>query len=198
MRLLCFADLHCRLDTAAALVRRAADVDVVVAAGDFARVRSGLEETLDALAGIQCPAVLVPGNNESLDELRAAAAAWPAARVLHGEAIEIDGVPFFGIGGGIPVTPFGDWSYDLTEEAAEALLAGCPPGAVLISHSPPHQALDFDHGRHLGSTAVRAAIERARPRLTVCGHIHATAGEEADVAGCRVINPGHDGVVIEV
>lgn len=198
MRLLCFADLHCRLDTAADLVRRAAEVDVVVAAGDFARVREGLEETIDALAAIDRPVVTVSGNNESLDELRAATRNWPAARVLHGEGCEIDGVPFFGIGGGIPVTPFGDWSYDLTEEEAATLLADCPQGAVLVSHSPPFEALDFDADRHLGSTAIREAILRTRPRLVVCGHIHTAAGDEAEIAGCRVINPGHEGLVVEL
>ena len=49
-------------------------------------------ETIDALAAIEAPTVLVPGNNETEDALREAAAGWAAATVLHGEATEIDGV----------------------------------------------------------------------------------------------------------
>jgi len=35
--------------------------------------------------------------------------------VLHGTGIKWDGVEIFGLGGGIPVTPFGSWRYDFTE-----------------------------------------------------------------------------------
>jgi Icc-related predicted phosphoesterase len=199
MRLLLFADLHCSLDAAADLVERSADVDVVVGAGDFARIRRGLESTVEALTDIDRPAVLVPGNNETLDELRSACRGWRSAHVLHGESTDIAGVTFFGIGGGVPVTPFGDWSFDLTEDAAQALLASCPEGAVLVSHSPPHGLLDRDaSGRHLGSTAVRAVISRVRPRLVVCGHIHGFAGQEAELDGCRIVNPGPRGFLAEI
>lgn len=199
MRLLLFADLHCNLEVAADLVSRSAEVDVVVGGGDYARVRRGLDKTIRALSVIDKPVVLVSGNNETLDELRAACRHWPSAHVLHGDGVGLDGIEFFGLGGGVPVTPFGDWSFDLTEEEADRLLASCPDGAVLVSHSPPHGALDHDEGgRHLGSTALRSAIERTRPRLVVCGHIHGTAGQEAVVHGCRVINPGPAGMVLEV
>src|SRR3954453_3650561 len=113
-----------------------ADADVVIGAGDFASLHEGLEETVDALAGIEKPTVLVPGNNETVDALRAAAAGWGAATVLHGEGTTIWGVEFFGLGAGIPVTPW-DWSFDLDDEAAAAMLAGCPEEAILALHSPP-------------------------------------------------------------
>jgi hypothetical protein len=105
-----------------------------------------------------------PGNNETDDALRAACAGWPAARVLHGEATEIDDVTFLGLGGGVPVTPW-DWNFDLTEQQAERMLTGLSPGAVLLVPSlPPGHA---DGG--LGSAAVLHAIQRQRPRLVLCG-----------------------------
>src|SRR5205085_59732 len=78
------------------------------------------------------PAVLVPGNNESADELAAACRGWPGCHVLHGTAAVVNGVPFFGVGGGIPVTPFGSWSYDFDERQGAALLAAAPAGCVLV------------------------------------------------------------------
>jgi len=116
--------------------------------------------------------------------------------VLHGSAVEISGVPFFGIGGGIPVTPFGDWSWDVSEEDASRLLAACPPGTVLISHSPPRGAVDrASSGQSLGSTAVREAVIRLKPRLVVCGHIHACAGKTAVIGETPVINAGPAGMI---
>lgn len=199
MKLLLFSDLH--TDTAAArrLVERSAGVDVLVGAGDFGNVRRDVQVCLDVLRAAGKPAVLVAGNNESTDELIDACRDWPDAHILHGTGITLGGVPFFGIGGGIPVTPFGAWSYDFTEAQAAALLADCPAGCVLVSHSPPKGAVDVSsRGQSLGSTAVRAAIVRARPRLVVCGHIHACAGQQEQMGTTQVVNAGPDGVEWEL
>ena len=198
MRVLAFSDLHRDLDRAARLVEMSADADVVIGAGDFASVHEGLEETIGALAGIEAPTVLVPGNNETEEALREAANAWAAATVLHGGGTEIEGVPFFGLGAGIPITPW-DWSFDLSDEDATERLAACPNGAVLVVHSPPHGHADASSaGDHLGSPAILAAIEDKQPRLAVCGHIHDSWGERSRVGETEVVNLGPEGTWLEV
>ena len=193
MRILAFSDVHRDVRQARRLAERARDADVVVAAGDFASVHRGLEEMIDMLVAIETPTVLVPGNNETDEALRAACAGWSAARVLHGEGAEIEGVPFFGLGGGVPATPW-DWSFDLDEEEAADRLAACPEGGVLIVHSPPKGYVDGK--RHLGSEAILRTIEEKQPRLVICGHIHEAAGEEARVGDSRVLNAGPNGTVV--
>jgi uncharacterized protein len=195
MRVLAFSDVHRDLTQAGGLVDRTGEVDVVVAAGDFASVHRGLDELIGVLAAIETPTVLVAGNNETDTALRAACNGWGAARVLHGEGTEIGGVAFFGLGGGVPVTPW-DWSFDLTEDEAAAALGGCPRGGVLVVHSPPKGYVDGPRG--LGSEAILAAIGDKQPRLVVCGHIHEAAGEEATVGDTRVLNVGPSGVVVDV
>jgi Icc-related predicted phosphoesterase len=198
MRLLAFSDLHRDLGRAASLVERSADADVVIGAGDFASVHEGLESTIDALAAIEKPTVLVPGNNETADALRAAAAAWPAATVLHGEGTEVEGREFFGLGAGIPVTPW-DWSFDLSDEEATAALADCPEGAVLVLHSPPRGHCDVSGaGDHLGSPALASAIERLHPPLAVCGPIHESWGARSRIGDTEIANLGPDGAFFEV
>src|SRR3954447_26026 len=167
MKLLAFSDLHRDLQQGARLVEMSAGADVVIGAGDFASVHEGLEETIGALAAIEKPTVLVPGNNETADALRAATASWQAATVLHGEGTTIDGVEFFGLGAGIPTTPW-DWSFDLSEEEASAMIAPAPPGCVLVLHSPPQGHCDGgDPDTHFGSTALLTAVEEKQPRLVV-------------------------------
>jgi Icc-related predicted phosphoesterase len=199
MRILAFSDLHRDLDQAETLTRMAADADVVVGAGDFASVHQGLEETITALSGIDTPTLLVPGNNETFEALsEATAALWPAARVLHGNGTEIDGQAFYGLGGGIPTTPW-DWSFDLDETEAEAALADVPDDAVLIVHSPPKNHCDAtSDGLHLGSAAILAAIERSEPKLAVCGHIHEAWGQTSQVGGTQIINLGPTGRFFEI
>lgn len=198
MRLLLFSDIHCDAGAARSLAERSADADVLVCAGDLAVMRQGLQEPVDILAKATPPTVLVAGNGESADELTAACARWPNAHVLHGSGCEIDDISFWGLGGAVPVTPFGSWSFDLGEDEAEALLAGCPEGAVLVTHSPPFGHVDDAGEQHLGSRAVLEAVERARPRLVVCGHIHGCWTQESRVGGTRIVNAGPAGVWVEL
>ena len=199
MKLLLFSDLHASSDAARKIVERSRGVDVVVGAGDFGNVRRMLQGCVDILSVIRTPTVLVAGNNESTEELVAACKSWPAARVLHGSAATIDGVTFFGLGGGVPITPFGSWSYDLSEEQAARLLARCPEGCVLVSHSPPKGAVDVaSNGQSLGSTVVRDCILVKKPALVVCGHIHASGGTVAGLDGVPVVNAGPAGVTWEL
>ncbi len=199
MRILAFSDLHCDLDSAASLVARSGEADVVVGAGDYANEHHGLEPTIRALAAIETPTVLIPGNNETEDELRTAVGAtgWNAT-VLHGESAEIEGTTFFGLGAGIPTTPW-DWSFDLTEDEASARLAPCPEGAVLVVHSPPKDHCDSSsQGLHLGSSAILVAIEEKQPPLAVCGHIHESWGQRSKVGPTEIANLGPSGMTFEI
>jgi uncharacterized protein len=199
MKLLLFSDLHCNVAAAERLVERARGVDVAIGAGDFGQVRRRVGVCIDVLRDLPCPAVVVPGNNESLDELRDACRGWETVRVLHGTGVTIGGVNFFGLGGGVPVTPFGAWSYDFSEEQAASLLKDFPAGGVLVSHSPPKGCLDVDGGgESRGSTAVRDLILTKKPALVVCGHIHACAGRTETFHGTTVVNAGPGGVTVEI
>ena len=199
MKFLCFSDLHRDAVAAKKLVELAADADVIIGAGDFATRRKGLADTLEVLQDIQTPAILVPGNGESVDELQAASSGWKHARVLHGDGCTIDGIEFWGVGGGIPVTPFGDWSYDLDETAAAELLAGCPKGGVLVVHSPPIDTVDHDSsGQIRGSQAIRELVESNQPKLVVCGHIHSDWEKQVVLGESRILNAGPAGVLLEI
>jgi Icc-related predicted phosphoesterase len=198
VKLLAFSDLHRDLGQAAELVTMSAEADVVIGAGDFASVHEGLGETIDALAGIETPTVLVPGNNETEEALREATSGWAAATVLHGAGTPIDGVEFYGLGAGVPVTPW-EWSFDLDDETAASMLDACPEGAILVLHSPPWGHCDANgSGDHFGSAALSRAIEQKAPRLAVCGHIHESWGCESRIAGTPIHNLGPKGTWIEV
>jgi uncharacterized protein len=197
VKLLAFSDLHRDKERAERLVELASEADVVIGAGDYATMRVGLKPTIEALSAIIVPTVLVAGNAESDTELWRACAVWPSADVLHGQAKEIAGIQFFGLGGGVPPTPF-PWSFDLSEDQAAAMLERCPDGAVLVVHSPPKGYVDEVHGRHLGSASVLEVIERKQPALVVCGHIHQCWGSKATIGITPVINVGPQGRLMEI
>ncbi|NRB16817.1 MAG: metallophosphoesterase family protein [Rhodobacteraceae bacterium] len=189
MKILAFSDLHLAPVAAADLVAASGGADLVIGAGDFCNMRQGLDRAMQLLSGIAAPLLLVPGNAESADELRAAA--LPNMSVLHGTGVEIDGLRFFGLGYGVPVTPFGGWSCDLTEVFAAQMLEACNAADVLITHSPPRGVADVTSGGvSVGSEAIRAAIERLQPQLALCGHIHDSWGQRGFIGDCEVVNLG--------
>lgn len=189
MRLLAFSDLHHARARAEALVAASSEADLVISAGDFCNHRQALPEAMNLLSGLGAPMIAVPGNAESDVELRDAAHA--GTTILHGEGTTFDELTIFGLGYAVPLTPFGSWSCDLTEEMAAACLDRCSFCDILITHSPPKGVADqTSGGQSIGSTAVRAAIERLQPRLAVCGHIHDSWGQEGRIGDTHVRNLG--------
>ena len=195
MNFLLFSDIHCDDVAARQLVERSHQFDAAIGAGDFATGRRGLPEIIDVLKWMECKTVLVPGNSESFEELSDACSQWDGAIVLHGTSCEVEGVTFFGLGGAVPETPFGSWSYDFSEEQAVELLEPCPDRCVLVSHSPPKGVLDKSSTDvSLGSSAVRETVLRTGPHLVVCGHIHACGGRQEMLQQSHVINAGPQGM----
>ena len=198
VKILAFSDVHRDLEHCNAIVSLSSNADLIIGAGDFGTARRGLRETIHVLSRIQKPFVLVPGNSESFEELQSECAEFHNMYALHGSTTTIDGISIFGIGGGIPVTPFGSWSYDLTEEEAEDLLSACPRGGILVSHSPPRGAVDrTSSGKSIGSTAVLRAIMEKQPKLCICGHVHSCAGLRAFIDDTLVVNAGPAGVLLD-
>ncbi|QFT94241.1 Calcineurin-like phosphoesterase superfamily domain protein [Roseovarius sp. THAF9] len=189
MKLLAFSDLHLARARAAELVTASAEADLVIGAGDFCNHRADLDEAMHMLSGITAPIIAVPGNAESFDELTSAA--LPNMTVLHGTCTSQGDLTFFGLGYGVPVTPFGDWSCDLSNEEAAALLAPCETADILVLHSPPKGVADLTSlDMSVGSTAIRDAIERIQPKLALCGHIHDSWGVTGRIGATQVVNLG--------
>ena len=199
MRFLLFSDIHKDKNSCARLVEKACDADLVIGAGDYALFRDGLKKTLEALSEITAPVLLVHGNHESHKELVKECDQYDNFYVLHGETISLNGLKFVGIGAGIPCTPFGDWSVDLSEKGALNFLPDVNEKFILISHSPPYSCLDqLPDGQHMGSKSVLNYIKKSKPLFVVCGHIHEQWNQCDSVEGIPVINAGPKGYIYQL
>lgn len=201
MRILAFSDIHTDLAACQNLAEqsRLSSIDIAIGAGDFAVMRMSLQKTIDSLRRIECPIVLVPGNGESVEELQVACRPYPHMHVLHGTAWTFQDATFFGLGYAVPETPFGAWSCDLSEADAQALLEPCPPGSILISHSPPLGHVDVNSkGEHVGSRSVLETIHRTQPRIVLCGHVHDCWTQVSQIDSTMIYNLGPGGRVLDL
>ena len=121
--------------------------------------------------------VLVAGNHDQSIET------WGLPGGLRCHYLQDEGLELFGLKlWGTPWQPwFYDWAFNAPRRDGEAFLASkfdpIPADTdIIVGHGPPRGYGDLTRDEHVGSTAMTETLERVRPRLMVCGHIHPAYG----------------------
>lgn len=156
--------------------------DVLIHAGDFSYWPGDIDELRrfnEFLGELPHPyKILVAGNHDHCFEQlpENSRASVTNARYLQDDAIEIDGLVFYGS----PWQPeFLDLAFNLPRgRALREKWEKIPQDTdVLITHGPPHKIGDrtFD-GRRVGCEELLERVCAVRPKLHVFGHIHEGRG----------------------
>ncbi|KAL2821106.1 Metallo-dependent phosphatase-like protein [Aspergillus granulosus] len=73
----------------------------------------------------------------------------------------------------------GNWAFLYESDKAEELWRQIPLDAdIVLTHMPPHGHCDKISGAPMGCRALYRNLNRVRPLLAVCGHIHESRGYE--------------------
>lgn len=159
--------------------------DAVVICGDLTKDGSPrFARTL--LDSLSTRVIAVPGNCDS----RAIASLLDLAGAsVHGKAVDVNGVWFFGFGGA-PPSPYG-MPFEIPEEImASKLREVGVRGGVMVTHTPALGMNDRSaSGHNMGSKAILDVAAELRPRLALSGHIHEARGESVS-QGTVFVNPG--------
>ncbi len=175
MKALVSTDLHSS-DRASRTIRHglaAGDFDCHICLGDIITFRP-MEYLEELFSEPVVDTYAVPGNTDS-DEARARLV--ELGLDIHFRQVQVAGVTIAGAGGCTP-PPFRT-AFVVEEDEYDRRLPTVLEGAqVLASHGPAHGFLDRSlfGGMRVGSRAVRRAIEVARPRVVLSGHIHEARG----------------------
>ncbi len=200
MRIVAFTDIHGSFDAVVRALEHEKEFDVIVVGGDLTTYGSPSEarQGIELLRRFGKPLLVVAGNMDppELDtEFDTLGVSINARGVILGS------VGFFGVSAA-PLSRL-QTPNEITEEEiarrAEAgwtYVAGCPV-RVFVPHAPPAKTkLDRTSlGLHVGSTAVREAIELYQPELVLCGHIHEARGVDrigkSEIINCGPAGKGH-------
>jgi Icc-related predicted phosphoesterase len=196
VRIIAFTDIHGAYEKVVRVLGSEETFDAVILGGDLTTGGSAREarDAVRLMLDFQKPVLAVAGNMDPQpveDELRALGIS------IDGCGRVIDGVGFFGVSAA-PISPL-NTPNEITEEEillrAErgwSAVEGCRR-TVFVPHAPPAGTLDrIRNGRHVGSTAVREFIERRKPDLVVCGHIHEARGID-HIGATTAVNCGPAG-----
>lgn len=197
MKALLFGDTHGDFDFSH-LEARAEMADLIFCCGDITDFSLQLQEALEALHDfaerINKDIILTHGNHEGC--LRKQVLRFPRFRYVHKESIVIKDILITGYGGG----GFAKSNEDFERFMQEEMRAHTHKKRVWLMHGPPHD-VELDHVPWAGATGChtkRAMIERHQPNVVIVGHIHQGWGMEHRLGNSRIVNPGPDGLLIDL
>ena len=195
MKFLVFTDLHEDKEALNSLIKRAAkeDIKFVVCCGDFSNFGSGVYKVLSAFNKLNKKFYFIPGNHE--EGLNLDLRKYPNCISFHkSDFIEGD-YHFLGYGGG----GFAQEDPEFRKISRTWYGKFKEEKIVLVTHMPPF-ATKLDHLEmgHVGNKDYSKFIRHIKPKIAISGHLHETVGIIDTKEETKLINPGWDGMVVEL
>jgi len=208
MKLLAFVDLHGDPKSLRKIADRSKKADIIICAGDLTVFGRQYRDILEALNSLGKPVFIIAGNHETDELLKDASFGLMNIIPIDKRILEFGNYILIGYGGG---------GFSLVDERFEKIarvfgkrLKNLQKGSnkansseskkiILVTHQPPYGTdVDLIHGQHAGCKSFTRFIREVQPILSICGHLHETAGKKDKIGKTVVINPGWQGVILEV
>ena len=160
---------------------------------------------LHEMNNIGKPVLILHGNHETASALFAECTHLKNMHFIHKQMYIAEDIIFIGYGGGgfsIRDEGFTKIMDDILKEIKELSKKNSKEyRIVLVTHAPPFGTKLDDLGdgsSHVGNQSITEFIIKHQPILAMSGHIHESAGKEDKINMTRVINPGWDGMIIDL
>ncbi len=200
LKILAAGDIHGDTGLAERLAEKAKkeNVDLVVLCGDLTLGEKSTENIIGPFKKRNEKVLLIPGNHETVATADFLAELY-GMRNIHGYSVKYKDVGIFGAGG----ANIGLFQLD-EKEIYDLLKRGYDKirylrKKIMVTHvHPSGTKMEKFTNIFPGSDGVRRAIERFKPDLLLCSHVHEAEGIEEKIGKTKVINVGKSGKIIEI
>lgn len=197
MKLLAFTDTHADINDLKAIKKKALKEkpELLICCGDISIFGNGLNFACSFINDLGIKTLIIPGNHEDSNQIDNVCSKFGNLVNLHKKIFKYKNFLFLGYGTG----GFSE-RYPEFERLYPKLLQNVKnKKLVFVTHAPVYKTkLDFLHGSHRGSKSARTFLDKVHPALVLCGHIHENEKKQDKIKNSLIINPGSDGMIIEI
>jgi hypothetical protein len=201
LKILAAGDLHSDSTLAEKLADKAEKehVDLVILTGDITHFDKLSDNMMGPFVKRKLKVLFVPGNHDSFATSDFLAEMY-GVKNIHGYSVKYKEIGIFGCGGAHvgPSTAFDE------KEMMGYLEKGFKnietlKRKIMVTHVHPSGTTGEKMSAFLkGSDAVRKAIDKFKPDVLLCSHVHEAEGLEEVIGKTKVINVGRKGKIIEL
>lgn len=200
LKILASGDIHGDTGLAKKLAEKAEKekVDLVILCGDLTFAEQSTKNLVGPFVKKHKKVVLIPGNHESVATADFLAELYGATN-LHGYSIKVGDVGLFGAGGAnIGLNRLNEKEfYNILKKGNDKLKD--LKKKIMVTHVHPSGTKMEKFTQFFpGSKGIRKAVNKFKPDILLCSHVHEAEGIEEKIGKTRVINVGKKGKIIEL
>ena len=201
MKVLAFGDIHGDMGLAEKLAKQAEkeEVDLVILCGDITFHEQSTDNIIGPFVKRKKKILLIPGNHETVATVDFLAELY-GVKNIHGYSVKYDNVGIFGCGGANigPKSKFTDKEiHDLLKQGHDHIKE--IQKKIMVTHVHPTETKMEKLSEFVpGSSGVRKAVEKFKPDILLCSHVHEAEGIEEIIGNTKVFNVGRHGRIIYI
>ena len=200
LRILAAGDIHGDTGLAEKLAQRAEKekADLVILCGDLTMMEQSTDNLIGPFVKRKEKVLLIPGNHETVATADFLSELY-GVKNLHGYSVKYKEIGLFGCGGAnIGLFQLDEKEiYDLLKKGFDKIKY--LHKKIMVTHVHPDKSKIGKFTKFFpGSSGVRKAIEKFKPDILLCSHVHEAEGIEEKIGKTKVINVGKKGKIIEI
>jgi hypothetical protein len=200
LKILAAGDIHGDIGLAEKLAEKAKKehVDLVVLCGDLTLAETSTDNIIGPFKKRHEKVLLIPGNHETFATADFLAELY-GVKNIHGYSVKYKDVGIFGAGGAnIGLFQLDEKElYDVLKKGHEKIRY--LKKKIMVTHvHPTGTKMEKLTSIFPGSSGIRKAVEKFKPDILFCSHVHEADGIEEKIGNTKVINVGKKGKIINI
>lgn len=200
LRILAAGDIHGDTSLAKKLANKAEKekVDLVILCGDLTSFDTSTKDLIGPFVKKHKKVLLIPGNHESIATADFLAQLY-GVKNIHGYSVKYRDVGIFGAGGAnIGLEQLDEKElYGLLKKGFDKIRY--LKKKIMVTHVHPQGTLMEKFTKIFpGSKGIKKAVEKLKPDILLCSHVHEAEGIEEKLGKTKVVNVGKKGKIFDI